>query len=189
MAKMLIINAPTFFAATWRIIKGWLDPRTAAKIEVISNRAACEKRLAEIAELDQLPKDYGGTGPTTEEILNKAFSSSDVRVETKMLYVRGHGSEVVTVPASEKLVVSVHTRSTAGGNFSLHNADTKDSVFPSVLVKHNGTDDVTERPSHITVNESKPLVGPLKVKVKVDSNAGRFSTQNFLLVCTFHQKA
>ena len=188
MAKMLIINAPTFFAATWRIIKGWLDPRTAAKIEVISNRSACEKRLAELANLDQLPSDYGGTGPSTEQILAQAFAGADDKLETKMLYVRGHGSEVVDVPTGYQLIVKVYTRSTAGGNFSLHNADSKDAILPAVLVKHAGTDDTTERPTHVTLNEEQPIVGPKKVKVKVDSNAGRFSTQNFLVVFSLLKK-
>ena len=185
---MLIINAPTFFAATWRIIKGWLDPRTAAKIEVISSRAACEKRLAEIADLDQLPSDYGGTGPSTDQILAQAFAGADDRLETKMLYVRGHGSEVVDVPAGYELLVKVYTRSTAGGSFSLHNADSKDTLLPAKMVKHNGTDDTTELPTHVTLNEHQLIPGPKKVKVKVDSNAGRFSTQNFLVVSTLLKK-
>ena len=189
MAKMLIINAPTFFAATWRIIKGWLDPRTAAKIEVISSRSASEKRLAEIANLDQLPSDYGGTGPSTDDILAKSFDGDGTnKTETKMLYVRGHGSEVVTVPAGFELLVTVHTRSTAGGNFSLHNADSKDTLHAPVLVKHNGTDDPSERPTHANLNEHNKISGPIKVKVKVDSNAGRFSTQNFLMVFTMNVK-
>ena len=186
---MLIINAPTFFAATWRIIKGWLDPRTAAKIEVISSRSASEKRLAEIANLDQLPSDYGGTGPSTDDILAKSFDGDGTnKTETKMLYVRGHGSEVVTVPAGFELLVTVHTRSTAGGNFSLHNADSKDTLHAPVLVKHNGTDDPSERPTHVNLNEHNKISGPIKVKVKVDSNAGRFSTQNFLMVFTMNVK-
>ena len=189
MAKMLIINAPTFFAATWRIIKGWLDPRTAAKIEVISNRSACEKRLAEIADLDQLPSDYGGIGPSTDEILAKSFDGDSTnKTETKMLYVRGHGSEIVTVPAGFELLVTVYTRSMAGGNFSLHNADSKDTLHEAVLVKHNGTDDASERPTHAKLNEHNKIAGPLKVKVKVDSNAGRFSTQNFLVVFTMNKQ-
>lgn len=187
MAKMLIINAPTFFAATWRIIKGWLDPRTAAKIEVISSRSACEKRLAELADLDQLPSDYGGTGPSTEEILAKSSEGTEDKFETTMMYVRGHGSEVVNVPANMNVQVTVHTRSTAGASFTLTNADTKDEILPEVLVKHNGTDDVTERPSHTILNAEKTIAGPLKVKVKVDSKAGRFSTQNFLLVVSFYK--
>lgn len=88
MSKMLIVNAPTFFAATWRLIKGWLDPRTSSKIEVISSRSATEKRLLEFIDADKLPSDYGGTAPETSAILNEASTGPFDRLETKMLYVR-----------------------------------------------------------------------------------------------------
>lgn len=88
MSKMLIVNAPSFFAATWRLIKGWLDPRTASKIEVISSRSAMEKRLLEFIDADKLPSDYGGTAPDTVKIMNESSTGPCDRVETKMLYVR-----------------------------------------------------------------------------------------------------
>ena len=88
MSKMLIINAPSFFAATWRLIKGWLDPRTAAKIEVIASKTASEKRLLELVEEEQLPSDYGGTGPDTNKTIMEEFGGSVDRIVTKMLYLR-----------------------------------------------------------------------------------------------------
>ena len=88
MSKMLIVNAPSYFAATWRIIKGWLDARTAAKIEVISSRSAMEKRLLEFIDADQLPKDYGGTGPDTNDSMNEGIAGDFTRLDTTMLYLR-----------------------------------------------------------------------------------------------------
>ena len=88
MSKMLIVNAPSYFAATWRVIKGWLDARTAAKIEVISNRSTMVKRLLEFIDADQLPSDYGGTGPDTNATLNEGLKGDFSRMETKMLYLR-----------------------------------------------------------------------------------------------------
>jgi CRAL/TRIO domain len=86
MSKMIIVNAPTFFAATWRIIKGWLDPRTASKIEVISNVKTMEKRLLELIDVDQLPVDYGGKGEHTEVTL--ANHHMGYRLGTEMMYLR-----------------------------------------------------------------------------------------------------
>lgn len=88
MSKMLIVNAPTYFSATWGIIKGWLDARTAAKIEVISSRATMEKRLLEFIDADQLPSDYGGTGPDTNDSMNEGIIGDFSRLETHMLYLR-----------------------------------------------------------------------------------------------------
>ena len=88
MYKMLIVNAPSYFAATWRLIKGWLDARTAAKIEVISSRSAMEKRLLEFVDADQLPSDYGGTGPDTNDSINEGITGDFCRLQTTMLYLR-----------------------------------------------------------------------------------------------------
>jgi CRAL/TRIO domain len=88
MHKMLIVNAPTFFSATWRLIRGWLDPRTANKIEVISSKAAYEKRLLELIDADQLPSDYGGTGTDTNTILQGSMRGDADRLDTRMMYLR-----------------------------------------------------------------------------------------------------
>ena len=88
MSKMLIVNAPTFFSATWRLIKGWLDARTAAKVEVISNRAKMEQRLLEFIDPDQLPTDYGGKGPDTTTTMMDCMVGDIHRMNTKMLYLR-----------------------------------------------------------------------------------------------------
>jgi hypothetical protein len=88
MSKMLIVNAPTFFAATWRLIKGWLDPRTASKIEVISSTSKMTSRLLELVDVDQLPADYGGKGPETTKTMMDELGGSADRMSTKMLYLR-----------------------------------------------------------------------------------------------------
>jgi len=88
MSKMLIINCPSFFPPTWRLIKGWLDPRTASKIEVISGKANSEKRLLELIDADQLPNDYGGKAKDTNTILMEDFGGTADRMSTHMLYLR-----------------------------------------------------------------------------------------------------
>lgn len=88
MSKMLIINAPSFFPPSWRLIKSWLDPRTASKIEVISSTAASHKRLLELVDRDQLPCDYGGDGPDTNKTIMEEFGGDADRMVTKMLYLR-----------------------------------------------------------------------------------------------------
>jgi CRAL/TRIO domain len=192
MSYMLIINAPTFFSATWRLIKGWLDPRTVGKIEVISSKAAGEKRMLELIDNEQLPADYGGAGPDTNDTLAKGetFEGDAVtRLETKMLYLRGHGSEHVSVHAGESLQVTVFTRSTAGATFSLHCEESKKTIngIENVLVQHAGTDDPAEKPTEKHLNTAH-IKGPMKIKVKADSKAGRFSTQNFLVVFSYYKE-
>lgn len=85
---MVIVNAPMFFPPTWRLIKGWLDPRTSNKIEVISGKSAMEKRLLELVEEGQLPRDYGGKGPDTHDTIQEGYKGAAGRITTKMLYLR-----------------------------------------------------------------------------------------------------
>jgi hypothetical protein len=88
MSKMFIINCPRFFSASWRLIKGWLDPRTASKIEVCSNKDTARKKLLELIDVDQLPSDYGGTGPDTKETLRNQILGEANKLHTEMLYLR-----------------------------------------------------------------------------------------------------
>lgn len=85
MNKMVIVNAPRFFSATWTIIKGFLDPRTTAKVELFSSTSAAEKCLKELIDEDQLPSDYGGTAESTVETMAKM---SPTKLTTQVLYVR-----------------------------------------------------------------------------------------------------
>jgi hypothetical protein len=88
MAKMVIINAPSFFAASWGIIKGYIDVRTASKVDVFSSRPKWEKKLRELCDEEQLPSDYGGTGPSTIDTLNAASPGDMKRLFTHVFYVR-----------------------------------------------------------------------------------------------------
>merc|ERR1711865_980996 len=91
--KMFIINSPIFFTASWKIIRGWLDPRTAGKVEVISSRKSWEKALLNYIDADELPSDYGGPGPYTQDTLEReTFTGNLKRFHSEMLSVRGSSS-------------------------------------------------------------------------------------------------
>jgi len=88
MNKMIIVNAPRFFSFTWKIIKGWLDPRTSGKIEIFSSKASMKERLLELVDAVQLPEDYGGIAPNTIETMDKNIPSGMIRMVTKLLTFR-----------------------------------------------------------------------------------------------------
>jgi hypothetical protein len=62
LGKMLVVNAPMLLTATWNIVKGWLDPRTVNKIEILSP-AQSQARIKEFVDIDNIPAQYGGKGP------------------------------------------------------------------------------------------------------------------------------
>lgn len=88
MSKMFILNAPRFFAASWRLIKGWLDPRTASKIEVCSGKAQATEKLLQYIDEDQLPSDYGGKGPDTTETLRTQIHGEATKLHSEILHLR-----------------------------------------------------------------------------------------------------
>ena len=185
MCRMYVVNAPTFFAATWRLIKGWLDARTAGKIDVISSKSTMEKKLLEFVDADQLPRDYGGTGPDTNETLAAAMAGASRRLDTKMMYLRGHDSVTCNVASNEECEVTIFTRSSAGAKFSLHNHDTKETILEAVEVKHT-SGSLEDKSTEQTITTSR-IPGPLTIKLKADSNAGRFSTQNVFICFTLYK--
>ena len=82
MERMIVVNVPRFFALTWRLIKGWIDPRTAGKVELISARKHWEERLKELVDIDQLPSDYGGKSEATDTTLMKTAGGMSDRSPT-----------------------------------------------------------------------------------------------------------
>lgn len=188
MSKMYIINCPRFFSASWRLIKGWLDPRTAAKVEVLSSKKEAEKKLLELIDEDQLPSDYGGKGPDTKETLRNDIRGDVNKLHSEMMYLRGSGSYSLEIQAGEFVEIEVWTRSTAGGNFTIVDHNDKKNIYnEKVEVKHSGNGDENEMPTCVVLNKAR-IAGPKHLKVKAESNAGRFSCHNYLVNFKFYDK-
>jgi len=187
--KMYIVNSPLFFSATWSIIKGWLDPRTTSKIEVISNRKTWEKALLEYVDAEQLPSDYGGTGPNTQDTMETdTFTGKLKRVHSEVLYVRGHGHITYDIIPDEELAVSIYTRSTAGAKWTISDAKKKHGGavwVGDVETKHTG-EDLELPPTHVQLTKAN-IKGPASIKVKAHSHGSRWSSEKFLVVISvFH---
>lgn len=63
--QMFIVNAGHGFKLLWNTIKGWLDPKTTAKIHVLGNKY--QSRLLEAIDASQLPDFLGGSCTCSDE--------------------------------------------------------------------------------------------------------------------------
>ena len=185
MNKMFIINSPRFFTASWNIIKGWIDARTANKVEVLSSRKTWEKKLLEYVNADQLPADYGGSGPITQSTMEKDGFTGDLkRLHTEVISVRSSDSTTFNIYPGEELSVTVYTRSMSGAKVTVSDGSSKTGTIwaSDVTVQHNNPD-ITKLPSNVEVTKAK-IKGPAIVKVKVDSMGSRFvaTASNYLIV-------
>lgn len=62
MGQLFIVNAPSFFAAVWAVVKLFLDPGTVQKISILSHNFKHE--LFKHVEPANLPPFLGGTDNT-----------------------------------------------------------------------------------------------------------------------------
>ena len=63
LGKLFIINVPSVFPLVWRSVQFFLDPATAAKIEIFGPRKDWLPALASQIGLENMPTTYGGVLP------------------------------------------------------------------------------------------------------------------------------
>ncbi len=192
MNKMVIVNAPRFFSATWSIIKGFVDVRTASKVELFSSLTAAGKKLREIIDENDLPSDYGGKAESTKVLLAKEACLHDekmVSLKTEVMYVRSSQSFKFALKEDEEADIFVHTRATDGATFKVVDGGTKADLAPPQKVRHTGGvgDNVSPTKVHMTA-AGRIGSGKREVKVKAESLRTRMSSEAFLVVVSVYKK-
>lgn len=140
---MLILNAPSFFSIFWGLTKKLLDPRTAAQVQVFSNK---EKGLAALRQLvaePEIPADYGGTNKSIQQaFIEESADPTLLRQEIELLHVHGKKKshkvaefkEPITLGAGEYSEVRVFTRSVTSADVTVL---VNDQVYNRVKLKGN----------------------------------------------------
>ena len=206
LRRLVIINAPGFFALTWNIIKKWIDARTAEKICILGNNRS--KWTAALRELvddpDQLPVDFGGTGKSIERYLEQEAVEQYNKVHTRgssiprtssfcpktlakgqivsqkayHFSVRSAASHHASVLRDESMELSVFTRSLAGGTLRI--TSPSGVVVATVSIRHNGKEGGNDPPTRLDLDVV--LAQPGRYKFKIESNGGSlFGTEDFVL--------
>ena len=203
--KMVIVNAPGFFTMTWKVIRGWIDQRTAAKVEVIGS---CQRKLLEtlsnFVDPDELPSDYGGNGKSIEAFLRKDMlkvaeskreAGSTLKLHDEdpcLVSFKGKSKQSITVEAKKVVKLSFLTRTLDGCTILVKDASTG-KVMSTTNAVHKGNDDDNEGevPTRFNLEDQGIMLqGPGKFDVEFISNGGRFKVINVMMaVRTFVRDA
>jgi len=63
LRKMFILNVPSYFYVSWKVIQGWMEQRSVAKIELINGNArTIMDKITAIFDISSLPPRLCGTG-------------------------------------------------------------------------------------------------------------------------------
>jgi len=119
--KLIVLNAPGFFSFVWRIVKVFLHPRTARKVEIFSDTEKGKRRLKELIDSENIPSDYGGQAPSLDEIVREQYCGEGRRQVHQLLSTgRNKKAELnFTLNAKEHASITVYTRSSTGAHFTI----------------------------------------------------------------------
>lgn len=122
--SVIIINAPGFFSFFWSVISRLLNAKTNELIEIYSSPEKGEKRLLELIDESDLPRDYGGKAPSTTEIILREGRVNRVpsRQIVELVHARKQPQQFeFALESVEKIEISIYTRSKAPIDFTLLN--------------------------------------------------------------------
>lgn len=207
---MSVVNAPAFFTLTWKLIRSWIDQRTADKVSVIgSNKETLLEHLTKHIDVDSLASDYGGNGKSVNEVLKEEMlsqSSSEIsdsiagddslRVENKETHLMsmrsGKTSEhLISVKEGQLVKILLFTRFLLGGNLIIQ--DQNGITLPNIpnggiCINHDGDTETDEKelPTKYELEKSHgiTLKGAGTYTVKITSNSKKWSHTTHILLST-----
>lgn len=206
--KMIILNAPGYFTMTWKIIRGWIDERTANKVDVIGHgKEKILRKLSNYIDPDQIPGDYGGNAQSIasflrDDMLRVADSERIVgstlqlqEEDGQLVSYKGHTSKSIFVESKQTVKLSFLSRMVDGHTITVKNTKTE-KVLASVVLKHDGKsdDEVDEIPTRVDLEKEAGAIvleGPATYTVDFVSNGPRRKHMHLLMVVkTFaHEQA
>jgi len=161
--QMVILNTPFSFNMFWKVIKRFLEPRTVAKIEIFTNEQKGKERLQGLIDESELLSDYGGKGPSLDELAHEAENKSgSSRQNAELLTPSGKAVTVAELKSIEKATVRVYTRSYSGAKITLLK---NGNVIKEVELKSDSDESPGPYCTDIVSDES----GPGKLEVNAES--------------------
>jgi len=180
--RVIVVNAPSFFSMTWRIIRSWIDSRTASKIEIFTSTKKAHKRLLEIVDKNELPSDYGGRGVSTVYSLEKNRLLQENKALTRQIsQLMSLGSKSyfkIQLHENEAIDYSIFTRCLIGAEFKISIEGKNDENI--ILIKHGGNGIDEEKPTRVDCN--KKIFGPCTIGIQIKCIGNAKPTKYFLFI-------
>mmetsp|Transcript_9202 Transcript_9202/g.23313 ORF Transcript_9202/g.23313 Transcript_9202/m.23313 type:complete len:768 (+) Transcript_9202:174-2477(+) len=174
---MLVINAPSFFALSWGIIKKFIDPRTAARINLFANRDKGLQALKKLVDTSELPTDYCGENISLQDaFLREASDPALLRQNIELICCkkRKSKSECIswTLEDGECMEVGLYTRSVSKARISVSfNDETMKEIEAECLFEGDAEGNTSTQkglPRYISIGLSTTLVGPGTVTIQAE---------------------
>lgn len=180
----------------WGLLKKFIDPRTAQRIQVFSNTAKGLAALRKLIDEHEIPVDYGGTNKSLKQaFVDEASDPLLRRQEIELVYVKRRGrasfSKDIVFNADESIFIRVYTRSWSGANVEVRAGSKLYTEAKAKCLWRNeneGPSDSADVPMpHCTVVVDK-LTGPGMVTIQLEDLDDAFSDKKlsrgyFLVVC------
>eukprot|EP00466_Bigelowiella_natans_P009741 jgi/Bigna1/137800/aug1.41_g12508 len=65
LGRLIVVNAPYVLSVAWKVIRGWLDPKTQQKIQIVRGPEEYEPVLKGLIDEAELCEEYGGKAKCT----------------------------------------------------------------------------------------------------------------------------
>ncbi|KAL3787254.1 hypothetical protein HJC23_004128 [Cyclotella cryptica] len=170
---LLIINAPSWFGLVWSVAKKLIDPRTASKIEVFTDSKKGIARMNELIDQNQIPLDYGGSGPALAASAAGVGreSSDNGSVGSRKIVVLNHLIKLskkqlqqkhqFTLEKGRHVTLKVYTRCSTSVDVTLYKGDSERVITDIDVV---GDSDEEDQPYSRTIGA---CVGPGNFTIKL----------------------
>jgi len=182
--KMIVINAPSFFPTIWNLIKRWVDPRTTDKIEIYSSRSKWEKRLKELVHDDQLLSDYGGTGPSFDEVsLSRNEDEMVIREEMELIRIKSSSVKRIVLNHEERLDLITYKKAAVGADILVSREEKSQNIIAIAEVQSASlSESLQETKSHAKHIVARNIKGPGIIHIKVQPIERNTSSHDYLLL-------
>jgi hypothetical protein len=171
MNRTYMLNVPTAFTMVWAVVKLFMEARTINKIGFFAWENRAKQDLLNFVDSDELLSDYGGTGPSFQEVLKErqAEAGSCSRWIVECVTTTSHRDSHFSFELSPQESVSsimVYSKGNHGAQVTVMHQNDGTVVIPTTTVKRkDGTAD-----SHYSVilDSSKfqdTGTGPIQVQV------------------------